>query len=157
MIFDQTSSLRASCSRILSIMRSCLPEVFVMNKAQMRLGQRDFSHIEPAAWNGLPLQQISIAIRIIQASTKNFSVSWRLLRLFWSVLHFHSFIRIYLYLLVFLLLSFISFLSASLYVSKRGAYWDRRVVTSLVGWSLVVTRVHCGQTVHPRPIVTMEH
>ena len=25
-----------------------------------------------------------------------------------------------------------------------------------VGW-LVVTRVHCGQTVHPRPIVTMEH
>jgi len=26
----------------------------------------------------------------------------------------------------------------------------------LVGW-LVVTRVHCGQTVHPRPIVTMEH
>jgi len=35
------------------------------------------------------------------------------------------------------------------------------VVTSLVGWSLVgslvVMRVHCGQTVHPRPIVTMEH
>ena len=31
------------------------------------------------------------------------------------------------------------------------------VVTSLVvGW-LVVTRGHCGQTVHPRPIVTMEH
>ena len=30
------------------------------------------------------------------------------------------------------------------------------VVTSLVGW-LVVTLVHCGQTVHPRPIVTMEH
>jgi len=36
------------------------------------------------------------------------------------------------------------------------------VVTSLVfgwlvvGW-LVVMRVHCGQTVHPRPIVTMEH
>jgi len=30
-------------------------------------------------------------------------------------------------------------------------------VTSLVvGW-LVVTRVHCGQTVHPRPIATMEH
>ena len=26
----------------------------------------------------------------------------------------------------------------------------------LVVW-LVVTRVHCGQTVHPRPIVTMEH
>ena len=22
---------------------------------------------------------------------------------------------------------------------------------------MVVTRVHCGQTVHPRPIVTMEH
>ena len=51
-------------------------------------------------------------------------------------------------------------LSASLYVSKRGAYWDRlcRDVVGrwLVGW-LVVTRVHCGQTVHPRPIVTMEH
>jgi len=31
------------------------------------------------------------------------------------------------------------------------------VVTSLVSWSLVVTRVHCGQTVHPRPMVTMEH
>ena len=37
------------------------------------------------------------------------------------------------------------------------------VVTLLVvGWSLVVgwlvvTRVHCGQTVHPRPIVTMKH
>ena len=33
------------------------------------------------------------------------------------------------------------------------------VVTSLVvgHWSLVVTRMHCGQTVHPRPIVTMEH
>jgi len=26
----------------------------------------------------------------------------------------------------------------------------------VVGW-LVVTRVHCGQTVHPRPVVTMEH
>jgi len=26
----------------------------------------------------------------------------------------------------------------------------------VVGW-LVVMRVHCGQTVHPRPIVTMEH
>jgi len=26
----------------------------------------------------------------------------------------------------------------------------------LVGW-LVVTHVHCGQPVHPRPIVTMEH
>ena len=47
-----------------------------------------------------------------------------------------------------------SFLSASLYISKRGAYWDRlcRDVVGrwLVGW-LVVTRVHCGQTVHPRP------
>jgi len=32
------------------------------------------------------------------------------------------------------------------------------VVTSLVaGRWLVVTRVHCGQTVYPRPIVTMEH
>ena len=56
-------------------------------------------------------------------------------------------------------------LSASLYVSKRGAYWDRLcrdvvgrwslwlVGRLVVGW-LVVTRVHCGQTVHPRPIVT---
>ena len=47
------------------------------------------------------------------------------------------------------------FLSASLYVSKRGTYWDR-LCRDVVGW-LVVTRVHCGQTVHPRPIVTMEH
>jgi len=31
------------------------------------------------------------------------------------------------------------------------------VVTDVVGRWLVVTRVHCGQTVHPRPIVTMEH
>jgi len=57
-----------------------------------------------------------------------------------------------------------TFLSASLYFSKRGAYWDRLcrdvvgrcLVGWLVGW-LVVTRVHCGQTVRPRPIVTMEH
>jgi len=48
------------------------------------------------------------------------------------------------------------FLSASLYVSKRGAYWDR-LCRDVVGRWLVVTRVHCGQTVHPRPIVTMEH
>ena len=27
----------------------------------------------------------------------------------------------------------------------------------VVGRWLVVTRVHFGQTVHPRPIVTMEH
>ena len=50
---------------------------------------------------------------------------------------------------------FQTLLSASLYVSKRGAYWDR--LCRDVVWSLVVTRVHCGQTVHPRPIVTMEH
>jgi len=53
------------------------------------------------------------------------------------------------------------FLSASLYVSKRGAYWYRlcRDVVDrwLVGWSLVVTRVHCGQPVHPRLIDTMEY
>jgi len=48
------------------------------------------------------------------------------------------------------------FLSASLYFSKRGAYWDR-LCCDVVGRWLVVTRVHCGQTVHPRPIVTMEH
>ena len=47
-------------------------------------------------------------------------------------------------------------LSASLYVSKRGAYWDR-LCRDVVGRWLVVTRMHCGQTVHPRPIVTMEH
>ena len=43
------------------------------------------------------------------------------------------------------------FLSASLYFSKRGAYWDR-LCREWRRWSLVVTRVHCGQTVHPRPI-----
>ena len=47
-------------------------------------------------------------------------------------------------------------LSTSLYVSKRGAYWDK-LCRDVVGHWLVVTRVHCGQTVHPRPIVTMEH
>jgi len=47
------------------------------------------------------------------------------------------------------------FLSASLYFSKRGTYWDR-LCRDVVG-RLVVTRVHCGQTVHPRPIFTMEH
>ena len=48
------------------------------------------------------------------------------------------------------------FLSASLYFSKRGAYRDR-LCRDVVGRWLVVTRVHCGETVHPRPIVTMEH
>jgi len=43
------------------------------------------------------------------------------------------------------------FLSASLYRLCRDV-----VGRWLVGW-LVVTRVHCGQTVHSRPIVTMEH
>ena len=43
-----------------------------------------------------------------------------------------------------------AFLSASLYLSKRGAYWDR-LYRDVVGRWLVVTRVHCGQTVHPRP------
>ena len=47
------------------------------------------------------------------------------------------------------------FLSASLYFRKRGAYWDR-LCRDVVGRWLVVTRVHCGQPVHPRPIVTME-
>jgi len=56
------------------------------------------------------------------------------------------------------------FLSASLYhfmLVKEALIEIGCVVTSLVGWSLVgclvVTRVHCGQTLHPRPIVTMEH
>ena len=52
--------------------------------------------------------------------------------------------------------SALMFLSASLYFSKRGTYWDR-LCRDVVGRWLVVTRVHCGQTVHPRPIVTMEH
>jgi len=46
-------------------------------------------------------------------------------------------------------------LSASLYFSKRGAYCDR-LCRDVVGRWLVVTRVHCGQPVHPRTIVTME-
>jgi len=55
-----------------------------------------------------------------------------------------------------------SVLSASLYVSKRGAYWDRlcRDVVGrwLVGWLVCChARALCGQTVHPRLIVTMEH
>ena len=37
----------------------------------------------------------------------------------------------------------LTLLSASLYVSKRGAYWDR-LCRDVVG-RLVVTRVHCGQ------------
>jgi len=48
------------------------------------------------------------------------------------------------------------FLSASLMLVKEALIEIGCVVTSLVGW-LVVTRVHCGQTVHPRPVVTMEH
>jgi len=58
--------------------------------------------------------------------------------------------------------SLLLLLSASLYVSNEALIEIGCVVTSLVvgwlvGWSLVVTRVHGGQTVHPRPIVTMEH
>ena len=40
--------------------------------------------------------------------------------------------------------AYCSFLSASLYFSKRGAYWDR-LCRDVVGRWLVVTRVHCGQ------------
>ena len=47
------------------------------------------------------------------------------------------------------------YLSASLYFSKRGAYWDR-LCRDVVGRWLVVTRVHCGQTVHPRPMLPSE-
>jgi len=47
------------------------------------------------------------------------------------------------------------FLSASLYFSKRGTYWDR-LCRDVICW-LVVTLVHCDQKVHPRPVVTMEH
>ena len=44
-----------------------------------------------------------------------------------------------------------------MYIVKEALIEIDCVVMSLVvGW-LVVTRVHCGQTVHPRPIVTMEH
>jgi len=50
------------------------------------------------------------------------------------------------------------FLSASLYLVKETLIEIGCVVTLLVvGRWLVVTRMHCGQTVHPRPIVTMEH
>ena len=59
-------------------------------------------------------------------------------------------------LLVFFYFAHHSLLSASLYVSKRGAYWDR-LCRDVVGRWLVVTRVHCGQTVHPKLIVTMQH
>ena len=44
----------------------------------------------------------------------------------------------------------------SLTPPNRLCVFRRFVFRRLVGW-LVVTRVHCGQTVHPRPIVTMEH
>ena len=54
-----------------------------------------------------------------------------------------------MYLLFNYLSVFCSFLSASLYFSKRGAYWDRLCRDVVGRWSLVVTRVHCGQTVHP--------
>jgi len=56
-----------------------------------------------------------------------------------------------------------SFLSAHFTLVKDALIEIGYVVTSLVvgrwlvGRWLVVTRVHCGQTVHPRPIVTMEH
>jgi len=52
------------------------------------------------------------------------------------------------------LAQFINFLSASLYFSKRGAYWDRLCRDVVGRW---LSRVCTGQTVHPRPIVTMEH
>ena len=42
-------------------------------------------------------------------------------------------------------------------LSEIGCVVTSLVVGWLVGRWLVVTRVHCGQTVHPRPIVTMEH
>ena len=44
------------------------------------------------------------------------------------------------------------FLSASLYFSKRGAYWDR-LCRDVVGCHARAL----WQMVHPRPIVTMEH
>ena len=54
--------------------------------------------------------------------------------------------------LLLMVMIWLPFLSASLYVIEIGC-----VVTSLVvGW-LSRTCMHCGQTVHPRPIVTMEH
>ena len=46
---------------------------------------------------------------------------------------------------------FIRFLSASF---TKEALIE---IGCVVGRWLVVTCVHCGQTVHPRPIVTMEH
>ena len=50
-------------------------------------------------------------------------------------------------------IAWLSVLSASLYFSKEALI----EIGCVVGRWLVVTRVHCGQTVHPRPIVTMEH
>ena len=47
-----------------------------------------------------------------------------------------------------------TFLSASLYFSTVK---EALIEIGCVVMPLVVTRVHCGQTVHPRPIVTMEH
>ena len=60
-----------------------------------------------------------------------------------------------LFIYVGLFTYFVLFLSASHYVSKRGA--KALIEIGCVVTSLVVTHVHCGQTVHPRPIVTMEH
>ena len=45
-------------------------------------------------------------------------------------------------------------LSASLTLVKEALI---EIGCDVVGYWLVVTRVHYGQTVHPRPIVTMEH
>ena len=58
-----------------------------------------------------------------------------------------------------LMFTLIFFLSASLYFSKRGAYWDRLCRDVVGRWSLVgwLSRACTGQTVHSRPIVTMEH
>ena len=47
------------------------------------------------------------------------------------------------------------FLCDSLYEVKESHIEIDCVVTSLVGW--LVMKVDCGQTVHPRPIVTIEH
>ena len=50
-----------------------------------------------------------------------------------------------------------SFMSVFKHLMHFTLVKDALIEIGCVVTSLVVTRVHCGQTVHPRPIVTMEH
>ena len=87
-------------------------------------------------------QQIPPTITLLISSLiglPSWSWDWTVLIMLISLFFFFSF----------------TYLSASLYFSKRGAYWDRLCRDVVGRW--FVTCVHCGQTVHPWPIVTMEH